>query len=79
MNKLLASLLTGALLITLGTSAIAADAAKTIEPTKSVEVKPAVASTKATHANVQKKHNRKYAKKHASVAAPQAAAALEGK
>ncbi len=79
MNKFLASLLTGALLITLGTSAFAADAAKTIEPTKSAEVKSAVASTKATHTKVQKKHHRKHAKKHASVAASQAAAALEGK
>lgn len=79
MNKFLASLFTGALLITLGTSVFAADAAKTIEPTKSKEIKPEVASIKATHTKVQRKYHRKYAKKHASVAAPQAAAALQSK
>lgn len=77
MNKFLATLFTSALLITLGTSAFAAT--QTIEPAKTMEAKSATHVGKAKHAKVQKNHHRKHAKNHATVAAPQAAAALEGK
>ncbi len=91
MNKFLTTLFAGALALSLGTAAFAADAVKTAEPVKTEAVKAAepakteATATKAVPAKTMKKHHRKHAKKTvkkaAEVAAPAEAApaALTGK
>lgn len=83
MNKLLATLLAGAFALTLGSSAFAADAAKTVEAvkattTKAVDVKKVEAAKVETPADATAKPAKKHHHKHeAKKAADSAAPAVE--
>lgn len=77
MNKLLTALFAGAIALTLGSAAIAADAAKTAEPAKAdaskvaepVKAEEAKATEPAkTEKKVVKKHHGKHSKKVAETA-----------
>ncbi len=67
MNKFLTTLFAGAVALSIGSAAFAADAAKTAEPAK------AVAATDAAPAKTVKKHHDKKVEKASEVAAPAAA------
>lgn len=69
MNKFLSTLLAGAFLLSLGSSAFAADAAKAPEPVKA-EVAPVATPAATPAAKPAKKHTRKHAKKAPVTSAP---------
>ncbi len=72
MNKFLSTLLAGAFALSLGSSAVAADAAKAPEPVKAEAATLAAPAAKPV-AKPAKKHTSKHAKKAAPAVAPAAA------